>query len=159
MVKVMSKLISVMFVVLLNLSFDLKAGELVVAKPVEIDVYRSPSCGCCSKWIKHLKESKFVVKDYVTNDVQKIKDKHFVPDNMASCHTAIVNGYIVEGHVPASDIMKLIKGKASVLGISVPGMPVGTPGMEVGGRKDAYQVVSFDKEKNYQIVNSYEGSE
>lgn len=155
----MNKVISVMFFILLSLSFNLRADELVVAEPLEIEVYRSPSCGCCGKWIEHLKESKFVVKDYVTNDVKSIKDKYYVPDKMASCHTAIVNGYVVEGHVPASDIMKLIKGKANVLGISVPGMPVGTPGMEMGGRKDAYQVISFDKEKNYQTVSSYEGSE
>ena len=149
----MNKAIGVMFIVLMGLSFGLKANELV-----EIEVYRSPTCGCCSKWIKHLQENDFAVKDFVTNDVQAIKDKYAVPGNMASCHTALVDGYVVEGHVPASDIMKLIKDKPKVIGISVPGMPVGTPGMDMGGRKDAYQVVSFDREGKVQVVNSYEGN-
>ena len=153
----MNKVMSVMFFVLINLSFSLRADESVI-KPVEIEVYRSPTCGCCSKWIKYLEQNQFVVKDFVTNDVQTIKDKYGVPAKMSSCHTALVNGYVVEGHVPASDIMKLIKGKSKVIGISVPGMPMGTPGMEMGGKKDPYQVVSFDKENNYKVVNSYEGN-
>jgi hypothetical protein len=105
-----------------------------------------------------LQENNFAVKDFVTNDVQVIKDKYGVTGNMASCHTAIVDGYVVEGHVPASDIMQLIKDKPKVIGISVPGMPVGTPGMDMGGRKDAYQVVSFDKQGKVQVVNSYKGN-
>ena len=149
----------VMFFVLMNLSFSLKANEKVAtAKPIEIEVYRSPTCGCCGKWIQHLKENQFVVKDIVIDDVQVIKDKYGVPAEMASCHTALVDGYVVEGHVPAADIKKLISTKPKVIGISVPGMPVGTPGMDMGGKKDPYQVVSFDKEKNYQVVNSYKGN-
>jgi len=159
----MNKVIKVMFFVLLSFSFNLKANELPAvsanqSEPLEIEVYRSPTCGCCSKWIKHLQESNFVVKDFVTNDVQVIKDKYGVPSEMASCHTAIVNGYVVEGHVPAADIKQLLKVKSNVIGISVPGMPVGTPGMDMGGRKDPYQVVSFDKAKNFQVVKSYEGN-
>jgi len=159
----MNKVIKVMFFVLLSFSFNLKANKLPAvsanqSEPLEIEVYRSPTCGCCSKWIKHLQESNFVVKDFVTNDVQVIKDKYGVPSEMASCHTAIVNGYVVEGHVPAADIKQLLKVKSNVIGISVPGMPVGTPGMDMGGRKDPYQVVSFDKVKNFQVVKSYEGN-
>ena len=141
---------------LLGLTFTVSAGE---EKPLEIDVYRSPTCGCCSKWIAHLKQNQFTVNDYVTEDVQLIKDKYGVPKNMASCHTALVNGYVVEGHVPAIDIKKMLEIKPSVIGISVPGMPVGTPGMDMGGRKDAYKVVSFDENKKYKIFNSYEGSQ
>jgi len=155
----MNKIMSFVFFVLLGIGFNLNADENVATnKLVEIEVYRSPTCGCCSKWIKHLEESRFSVKDYVTNDVQVIKDKYGVPGEMASCHTAIVDGYVIEGHVPAADILKLINNKPNVIGISVPGMPVGTPGMDMGGRKDAYQVVSFDKDKKYQVVNSYEGN-
>ncbi len=158
----MNKVKKIAIVMLLGVGFNLQANETQVqpvaeAKSIEIDVYRSPSCGCCSKWIKHLQENQFTVKDYVSNDVQVIKDKYGVPSEMASCHTAIVNGYVVEGHVPAADIKKLIKVKPNVIGISVPGMPVGTPGMEMGGKKDPYQVVSFDQEKSFQVVNSYEG--
>lgn len=122
----------------------------------DIVVYRSPSCGCCSKWLAHLKENQFNVKDIVTDDVQAIKEKYGVSKEMASCHTAVVNGYVIEGHVPASDIKKLLTTKPKVVGISVPGMPSGTPGMEMGGRKDPYQVVSFDKEKNYKVFTNYE---
>ena len=146
-----------MVCVLLSLNFSIKAEDKVeTIEPIMIEVYRSPSCGCCSKWIAHLKENQFDVKDHVTNDVQAIKDKYGVPENMASCHTALVNGYVVEGHVPAADIRKLLKLKPAVIGISVPGMPSGTPGMEMGGRKDPYKVVSFDKEKKYQVFSSYE---
>ena len=145
-----------MVCVLLSLSFSIKAEDQVkTVEPIVIEVYRSPSCGCCGKWIAHLKENQFEVKDHVTNDVQVIKDKYGVPENMASCHTALVNGYVVEGHVPAADIKKLLKLKPAVIGISVPGMPSGTPGMEMGGRKDPYQVVSFDKEKKQQVFSSY----
>ncbi len=140
-------------------NFVVNAAEVLkVPSSVEVVVYRSPSCGCCGKWIQHLKDNNFVVKDYVTNDVQLIKDKYGVTANMASCHTAIVDGYVVEGHVPADDIKKMINDKPDIIGISVPGMPVGTPGMEMGGRKDPYQVVSFDKEHNYHVVKSYEGN-
>lgn len=145
-----------MVCVLLSLSFSIKAeGQVKTVEPIVIEVYRSPSCGCCSKWIAHLKENQFDVKDHVTNDVQVIKDKYGVPEKMASCHTALVNGYVIEGHVPAADIRKLLKLKPAVIGISVPGMPSGTPGMEMGGKKDPYQVVSFDEEKKYEVFSSY----
>ena len=105
----MNKFMGVMFLLLVIASFGLKANEqenvqAKASETIEIEVYRSPTCGCCSKWIKHLQENQFVVKDFVTNDVQVIKDKYGVPSNMSSCHTAIVDGYVVEGHVPASDI-------------------------------------------------------
>lgn len=157
----MNKFIVLMFFVVINLSFGLRANEQVAEnnpEVLEIEVYRSPTCGCCSKWVKHLQENQFEVKDYVTNDVQQIKDKYGVSADMASCHTALVKGYVIEGHVPAEDIRKLLEVKPKVIGISVPGMPVGTPGMNMGGRKDPYQIVSFDKEKNYQVINSYEGN-
>lgn len=125
------------------------------SEPVEIVVHRSPSCSCCGKWLEHIKQNNFKVKDIVTEDVQSIKDKYGVAKEMASCHTAVVNGYVVEGHVPANDIRTLLKNKPDIIGISVPGMPKGTPGMEMGGQKDAYQVLSFDKKNQYQVFNSY----
>ena len=152
----MNKIRLLMVVLLLNLNFGLNAEEKAV-EPIEIEVYRSPTCGCCSKWMAHLKENQFVIKDNVTEDMQAIRDKYGVPKNMASCHTALVDGYVIEGHVPAADIKKLLKIKPAVIGISVPGMPSGTPGMEMGGRKDPYKVVSFDKENKYKVFNSYEG--
>ena len=102
-----------------------------------------------------MKKNNFTVKDIVTDDVQAIKDKYGVSEAMASCHTAIVDGYVIEGHVPAEDIMNLLKTKPKIVGIAVPGMPSGTPGMEMGGRKDAYDVMSFDKENHYEIFHHY----
>ncbi|MCK5665401.1 MAG: DUF411 domain-containing protein [Thiotrichaceae bacterium] len=125
-------------------------------KPIDIVVYRSPTCGCCSKWLAHLEKHQFNVEDIVTNDVESIKEKYAVPKNLASCHTAIVDGYVIEGHVPAADIKTLLKTKPKIIGLTVPGMPAGTPGMEMGGRKDPFKVMAFDKEGNKQIFNRYE---
>jgi hypothetical protein len=145
------RIISMSF--LLGLSFTSYAGE-----KVELEVYRSPTCGCCSKWVDHLKQNNFTVKDHVIDDVQVIKDKYGVSQNMSSCHTALVNGYVVEGHVPAADIMAMLKSKPAVTGISVPGMPMGTPGMEMGGKKDPYKVISFDKAQQYKVFSEYNGN-
>lgn len=126
-------------------------------KPIEITVYRSPTCGCCGKWIEHMKQNNFIVKDNLSDDMEAIKAQYGVPKEMASCHTAIVDGYVVEGHVPAADIIKLLKTKPKVTGLAVPGMVTGSPGMEMGDRADPYDVMSFDKEKHFQIFNHYQG--
>ena len=122
---------------------------------IDIEVHRSPTCSCCGKWVEHLKQSNFNVKDIVSDDVQAIKDQYGITKELASCHTALVNGYAIEGHVPADDIKTLLKNKPNVVGLTVPGMPSGTPGMEMGGKKDAYQVISFDKNKQHKVFNSY----
>lgn len=124
---------------------------------VEVTVYRSPTCGCCAKWIEHLKQNNFNVKDNITDEMDVIKAKYGVPKEMASCHTAIVDGYVVEGHVPAADIRKLLKTRPNVTGLAVPGMVTGSPGMEMGGRADPYDVMSFDQEKHFQVFNHYPG--
>ncbi|MDD1618487.1 MAG: DUF411 domain-containing protein [Methylococcaceae bacterium] len=146
-------------IVLLIFNAGIKAETLSADKPIDIVVYRSPTCECCGKWLEHMKKNNFNVKDIVTDDVQAIKKKYGVPEAMASCHTAIVDGYVIEGHVPANDIMKLLKTKPKIVGIAVPGMPSGTPGMEMGDRKDSYNVMSFDKENHYEIFNSYKGNQ
>lgn len=135
------------------------AGRLALAEIGEtkdIVVYRSPSCGCCGKWVKHLKDNNFNVIDNVIHDVDSVKRKYGVPSELDSCHTAIVGDYVIEGHVPVEDIEKLLSLKADVLGIAVPGMPVGTPGMEMGDRKDAYKVIAFDKESRKQVFSVHE---
>jgi hypothetical protein len=137
--------------VLAVMSFGINAEDGLV----EIEVYRSPSCSCCGKWVEHLKKNQFIIKDHVIKDVQAIKNKYGVSSELASCHTALVNGYVVEGHVPASDIKKMLKLKPSISGISVPGMPVGTPGMEVGDKKDPYDVIAFDKNNKSKVFSSY----
>lgn len=126
-----------------------------LATPTEIVVYRSPSCGCCHKWIEHLKKHQFTVKDVVTEDVNSIKQKYGVSGEMASCHTAIVDGYVVEGHVPAADIISLLTKRPKIVGVSVPAMPVGTPGMEMSTRKDPFKVIAFDNSGKYSEFNSY----
>jgi hypothetical protein len=128
-------------------------------KPIDIVVHRSPTCMCCGKWLAHLKENNFNVQDIVTDDVQTIKDKHGVTQELASCHTAIVDGYVIEGHVPANDIKTLLETKPKVVGLAVPGMVNGSPGMEMGDRKDPYKVVSFDHQKQVKVFSSYEGTQ
>ena len=117
-------------------------SQTVVAE--EITVYKSPTCGCCNKWVDHLKDSGFEVKAYNRNDMPQVKQQLGIAPQYQSCHTALVNGYVIEGHVPASDIKKLLGEKADIHGLSVPGMPMGSPGME-GPRKDAYDVIAIDK--------------
>ena len=108
-----------------------------------VTVYKSPSCGCCTKWVDHMRESGFEVAVNDMDDVAAIKDEAGVPSALRSCHTAVVNGYTLEGHVPADLVQKLLKEKpANVAGLAVPGMPMGSPGME-GPRKDAYEVVAY----------------
>jgi hypothetical protein len=126
--------------------------------PIDVTVHRSPTCSCCEKWVSHLKANNFNVTDIVTDDMQSVKNKFGVRAEMASCHTAIINGYVVEGHVPANDIKQLLKTKPSIVGISVPGMPTGTPGMEMGDKKDAYDVVSFDEKNQAKVFNSYKAN-
>ncbi len=111
-----------------------------------VDVYKSPTCGCCSKWVEHLQAQGFTVKTTNVEDIYEIKTKHAVPAAVESCHTALVGGYVIEGHVPASDVQKLLREKPAIAGIGVRGMPIGSPGMEVEGvQAQPYTVLAFDK--------------
>ncbi|MGP1383409.1 MAG: DUF411 domain-containing protein [Thainema sp.] len=114
-----------------------------VAMDTEITVFRSPTCGCCGQWIEHMQAAGFIVKDNVTEDMTAIKEQYGVPANLASCHTTVVDGYVVEGHVPAEDVQRLLVEKPEVAGIAVPGMPIGSPGMESGDYVEPYTVFSF----------------
>ncbi|MBF0273978.1 MAG: DUF411 domain-containing protein [Nitrospinae bacterium] len=125
-------------------------------KKPEALVYYSSSCECCKGWLEHMKKNGFEVKAIAVDDVQPIKEEKKLPPKMASCHTAVIDGYIIEGHVPANDIKRLITEKPKdIVGLSVPQMPVGTPGMEMGDRKDNFDVIAFDKEGNTKVYNSY----
>lgn len=123
---------------------------------VEIKVYRDPDCQCCHKWITHLEENKFNVLDILTADMTSVKESVHLPKQMASCHTAMIEGYVIEGHVPAADIRRLLAERPDIAGLSVPQMPVGTPGMEMGERKDNFNVFQFNKEGKYSIFTSYQ---
>ena len=122
------------------------SSEQLVA-PVEVIVYKSPTCGCCSKWVDHMTASGFKVTAHDTSDMQSVKTKLGVPDAMASCHTSVVAGYIIEGHVPAADIQRLLRDKPKIAGLAVPGMVMGSPGME-GSRSDPYNVMAFGEGKS-----------
>jgi hypothetical protein len=122
----------------------ISAQTVPAAKPM-VTVYKSPTCGCCSKWIEHMQGNGFEVKAVDVEDIDLVKRTYGVPAAAASCHTALVNGYVIEGHVPAESVSRLIREKPALAGIAVPGMPAGSPGMEVPGRKDSYSVISFDK--------------
>ncbi|MEX0893524.1 MAG: DUF411 domain-containing protein [Gemmatimonadota bacterium] len=113
---------------------------------VEVTVYKSATCGCCQAWVEHLAENGFEVKAVNVADLAAVKAEHTVPPRLAACHTAVVDGYVVEGHVPAEVVRRLLEERPEVLGIAVPGMPVGSPGMEAGDRKDPYDVLTFDAE-------------
>lgn len=114
------------------------------AYAAEITVYKSPTCGCCKLWIDHLKSNGFTVKAHDTENVAAHKQRLGVLPELASCHTAVVNGYVIEGHVPAADIKRLLKEQPKIIGLAVPGMPMGSPGME-GPVKETYEVKTFDK--------------
>jgi hypothetical protein len=134
---------------------DQAAPAPVPEKPVEITVYRSPTCGCCGKWLEHMKKNGFTVKDIKTEEMDKIKQQYGVPKNLQSCHTGVVEGYVIEGHVPAADVRDLLKKHPDAAGLSVPGMTVGTPGMEMGGKKDPFDVVEFDKQGHARTFHEY----
>lgn len=105
------------------------ASALAQAAP-QVEVFKSPYCGCCEGWIQHLRQNGFEVQAHDVNDVPAARSKLGMPDRLGSCHTAKVGGYVVEGHVPAADIQRLLKEKPKALGLAVPSMPPGSPGME-----------------------------
>jgi hypothetical protein len=118
--------------------------DLFAAAAPRMVIYKTPSCGCCAKWVDHIKAAGFtpVIKDL--DDVSGIKKNQGVPETLWSCHTALVEGYAIEGHVPADLIKRLIAERPKLVGLAVPGMPQGSPGMETG-RKDSYDVVAWEK--------------
>lgn len=114
------------------------------AKPVSITVYKDPSCGCCAKWVEHLRASGLAPEVHDRSDMDALKDSLGVPLELRSCHTAVAGRFVVEGHVPAADVKRLLAAApAHVVGLAVPGMPAGSPGMEMGGRGDRYDVIAF----------------
>ncbi|MEK6805773.1 MAG: DUF411 domain-containing protein [Pseudomonadota bacterium] len=108
-----------------------------------VEVWKSPTCQCCSKWVQHLRDNGFNINVHSETNLNPLKARLGVPPNLASCHTAQVGGYVVEGHVPAEDIRRLLTEKPAIKGIAVPGMPIGSPGMEVGDQKESFEVIAF----------------
>ena len=123
-------------------------------EPTEVLVYKSASCGCCRDWVRHLEANGFAVKTHDVSDLAQVKKQNGVAPRFASCHTARVGSYVIEGHVPARDIKHLLTQQPAVAGLAVPGMPIGSPGME-GARRDPYNVYAFDQDGNVRVYARY----
>ncbi|MCF4980944.1 DUF411 domain-containing protein [Pseudomonas gessardii] len=124
------------------------------AELIPIDVHRDANCGCCKQWISHLESNGFKVNDHVEADMSAVKQRLGVVPRLASCHTAVIDGKFVEGHVPADQVLALRK-RNDLLGIAAPGMPMGSPGMETEGMSDAYQVIGLTREGKDVVVAQY----
>ena len=121
-----------------------------------LQVYKDPTCGCCALWVKHMQSHGFTASVTDVEDMTAIKTKHQVPSSVRSCHTTLIDGYVVEGHVPAADVQRLLKERPKVAGIGVAGMPIGSPGMEVAGAKpQPFDVLSFDSKGQTRVFVSH----
>ncbi len=127
----------------------------VLADPIGITVYKDPTCGCCKLWIEHLRANSFNVTAHETDDMAAIKLKFAVPEALQSCHTATIGGYVIEGHVPAQDIRRLLDIRPKAVGLAVPGMPNGSPGMESDAPDDQYDVMLFAESGKPEIFRRY----
>ena len=131
----------------------LLSSALHAAEAPSIEVYRDPTCGCCSAWVEHLQANGFTVNEHIEQDMSAVKQRLGVPPRLASCHTGVINGQFVEGHVPARDVLGL-KQRPELAGLAVPGMPHGSPGMETG-RQDSYEVIGLDRQGQESVVQRY----
>ena len=120
---------------------------------VEVTVYKTPTCGCCNGWADHLEQNGFVVRRVDVDDLGAVKDRHGVPQPLRTCHTAVVDGRIVEGHVPADEIWRFLEEDSDEAGIAVPGMPMGSPGME-GPRVDPYEIIAFSADGSARLFGT-----
>jgi hypothetical protein len=120
-----------------------------------ITVYKTPTCGCCIRWIGHLQANGFEVVAHDLEDLTAVKRRHGVSAEVESCHTALVDGYVIEGHVPAADIRRLLKERPKVTGLTVPDMPVGSPGME-GPNPEPYDVLTFEPSGRTKVFSSHD---
>lgn len=139
----------------LVLIVSLGFGSLAQAEPTHsIDVYRDPNCGCCSNWITYLRDNGYTVNDHLEADMSSVKTRLGVPEKLGSCHTGVVNGKFVEGHVPVQQIQELTQ-RGDLLGVAAPGMPMGSPGMEAGERRSAHQIIGLTRTGQEEVVASY----
>ena len=130
-------------VVAMSHSAVAQTKKAAVAKP-QVTVYKTPTCGCCTSWVGHMNASGFAATATNLPDLSAIKTKNGVPASLQSCHTSLVGGYVIEGHVPAEDIKRLLKERPAIVGLAAPGMPAGSPGMDMP-QSPAYDVIAFDK--------------
>lgn len=135
-------------------AFGLLALSTLAQAGQTIDVFRDPNCGCCKEWISHLRDNGFTVNDHVEPNMSAVKQRLGVAPRLASCHTGVIDGKFVEGHVPAEQV-KLLAKRSDLRGLAVPGMPMGSPGMEMGDRKDAFQVIGLTQDGRDEVVANY----
>lgn len=170
-----------LYVVMLVLSLLLAGNTATLVgrrqqQPQTIEVYKSPTCACCTNWVEHLRSYGFAVRTTDTDNIEELKARHRVPRQLHACHTALVSGYVIEGHVHAADVQRLLDEQPAVLGLAVPGMPIGSAGMEVGTlrvllapempagsprvevpviRAQPYDVVAFDEDGGTRVFATY----
>lgn len=126
-----------------------------LASPDEVVMYKDPDCGCCGKWAEHMRSAGFAVKEVASPRMDLVKQEAGVPEALGSCHTAKVGGYVVEGHVPAADVRRMLAEKPAIRGLSAPGMPLGSPGMEGPYPAERYDVVSFDAQGRSAVFSKH----
>ncbi len=137
-------------------STKLSQGESLPASMKKVVMYKAPNCKCCTGWAEHLRQDGFSVTIHKREDMDAIKTKFGVSDKLASCHTALVDGYVIEGHVPAADVERLLKERPDIVGLTAPGMPMKSPGMQAVGQKpQGYTVLAFDKDGNTTVFHRY----
>ena len=139
-----------------DVKFDAAMPDTISAMGPQMTVYRSASCGCCTQWGSHIASAGFRIDDHVTEDLEAVKMARGVDPRHASCHTAVVEGYVIEGHVPASAIQRLLKERPNIRGLALPGMPMGSPGMEVGGVEfERFEVLAIAHDGTTSVFASY----
>lgn len=140
---------------LLGLGAYIQWGQNGSVDAPPVTVYKSPTCGCCGDWVSYLRDEGFTVNVQDHVNTKPVKQRLGVPDDLTACHTATVGNYVVEGHVPAEQIKRLLKNNPDLKGIAVPGMPVGSPGMERGDRVQPYSVIGFTAAGDTTVVARY----
>ena len=152
--------VSLISILLVSSFFYNKPSEIIKnsTHSTELLVYMSPTCNCCKNWAKQLSDYGFLVKSKLENNMQSIKSKAGITSNLVSCHTAFIEDYVIEGHVPPKDILKLLSEKPNIKGLSVPGMPAGAnvPGMEVRPEKANFNVLAINNNGSTTVWNHYE---
>ncbi len=137
-----------------------RLGAAVAKPPVPVEVWKDPSCGCCTEWVTHMEANGFAVKVHDTGN-NAVRAQLRIDRKYGSCHTAVVGGYAIEGHVPAADVHRLLRDKPKALGLAAPGMPVGSPGMDgevYGGRKDTYEVLLLARDGSATVFSRYQAN-
>lgn len=130
-------------------------GAVAASPKDHITVWKTPNCGCCREWVSHLRSNGFDVVTHDVKDTAPVRKKLGLVEKYGSCHTGLLGEYVLEGHVPAKEIRRLLREKPTALGLAVPGMPAGSPGMEMGNTRDAYDVLLVLKDGNSRVYLSY----